>query len=688
VEFGAMLHGGEVNALSAVPSLLRILIEQPQVIAGAGAKLKWLEVGSQPLAPDEKRALRGMFPECRIIQHYGLTEASRTTFLDVSLADDATLGSVGRPAGGAEVSLDSQGRVRIRGPHTARYRVNASGCHALLDADGWLTTSDLARIEDGYIYFEGRYDDVINCGGLKLSPDLIHEQMSSFLRTAQGYAVARTPDAMRGDGILIAIEAGAGLDPEQVRRTARDVVAGMGVRADSALHVVLLETLPCTASGKVRRAELSNIPPSAFREPHRKVSDNAPMTPLCAAVAAELGRDHVSPIDSVASLQVDSLNYIQLSLLLDQLAGPLPDDWETVPLGNLERRGSAEVRKSVSIETSTLIRGVAILLVVLDHTWRHATYGAAVPLMVVAGANFARFQVPLALGGRLREIIGPLALRVVLPYFAVVTVDLVYHGIPSLLPYLFLSNLAGGVISAEGNRLMVSFWFIENYILFVTLLGTALTWRPVRRFAREHEWELSVGLLAAFICLGLFGVYHREEAAFDQWTLLSVGWAFALGWSLQRASSFGRKLVVLGVLCFIPVLTNDDLLLTGALIDPSKHSQWWANARVVIFYLTEMLPIAWMMFISRIEVSAPAARLISRIASVSLYIYIIHPFVLHLTGTDAALPRALLGVLASTLAGIALATGIDWLTARARRGRPSKQSRPQTLHGHTSCERR
>ncbi|UYY57072.1 AMP-binding protein [Sphingomonas sp. S2-65] len=668
-EFAEMLERGQVNALSAVPSLLRILIEQPHVIGAAGAKLRWLEIGSQPLALEEKHALKRMFPECRIVQHYGLTEASRTTFLDLSLAAGKELGSVGRPTGRAEVTLDVEGRVRIRGPHTARYRIDESGCHALLDGDGWLTTSDLGHVDDEYLYFEGRFDDVINCGGIKLSPDLIQERMSGELGTAQGYAVARTPDAMRGDGILVALEVGAGLDPETVRLAALKVVAAMGVRADSALHLTLLEMLPRTASGKVQRVELSRIQPPAFHEAPKAAFEDVPMTPLCAAVARELGRDHVSSSDSVTSLQVDSLNYIQLSLLLDQLAGPLPDDWETRALGTLERRGSTIARNTVSIETSTLIRGIAILLVVLDHTWRYATYGAAVPLMVVAGANFARFQVPLALDGRLREIVGPLAWRVILPYFAIVTVDLVYHGVPSLLPYVFLSNLGGGVINADGNRLMVSYWFIENYILFVAVFGAALSWRPVRNFAREHEWELSLGLLAAFIMLGLIGVYHRDSAAFDQWTLLSVGWAFVLGWSLQRASNPGRKMAVVATLCLVPFLTNDDLLLIGSIVEPPLHNQGWPVARVIIFYLTEMLPIAWMVFVTRIEIAAPAAKLISKIASVSLYIYIIHPFVLHVTGTDAALPRALFGVFASTVAGVTLAKAIDWSTARVARSR-------------------
>ena len=84
LELARMLAAGEVNALSAVPTLLRILLDSPDVIGEAGKKLRWMEIGSQYMSADEKRRVREMFPEARIIQHYGLTEASRSTFLDVS----------------------------------------------------------------------------------------------------------------------------------------------------------------------------------------------------------------------------------------------------------------------------------------------------------------------------------------------------------------------------------------------------------------------------------------------------------------------------------------------------------------------------------------------------------------------------------------------------------------------------
>lgn len=105
MELARMLASGEVNALSAVPTLLRILLADPSVIGRAGAKLRWMEIGSQHMTADEKRRIREMFPNALIVQHYGLTEASRSTFLQISGASDGMLESVGKPVGEGEVRL-------------------------------------------------------------------------------------------------------------------------------------------------------------------------------------------------------------------------------------------------------------------------------------------------------------------------------------------------------------------------------------------------------------------------------------------------------------------------------------------------------------------------------------------------------------------------------------------------------
>ena len=125
LELARMLGAGQVNSLSAVPTLLRILLAEPNLIGDAGRRLRWMEIGSQYMTADEKLGVQKMFPNALIVQHYGLTEASRTTFLQVSGATRDQLKSVGRPVGKTELGLSADGRIRIRGPHVAKARIDA-----------------------------------------------------------------------------------------------------------------------------------------------------------------------------------------------------------------------------------------------------------------------------------------------------------------------------------------------------------------------------------------------------------------------------------------------------------------------------------------------------------------------------------------------------------------------------------
>ena len=322
LELVRMLESGEVNSLSAVPTLLRILLDSPEVIGTAGKKLLWMEIGSQYMSASEKRRVRELFPNARIVQHYGLTEASRSTFLDVSNATDDGLESVGRPEGAVEIAFDGQGRIRIRGPHVARWRVDAGGLHALCDADGWLQTNDLGQMRDGYLYFDGRADDLINCGGIKIVPDVLEERIRARLGSGSRIAVARVKDAARGEAVLVVTEGLA--DLQRLKEAATAAMSELGVAAAGSLHVRQVPAIPVTATGKPRRRELT-----AGFETEQKSAAPGTAQPVPAGESRDVRSvfqrvfpgTSVEPDDTFESLGGDSLRYIQFSMQFERRFG-------------------------------------------------------------------------------------------------------------------------------------------------------------------------------------------------------------------------------------------------------------------------------------------------------------------------------------------------------------------------------
>lgn len=253
-ELAAMLKRGEVNAFSAVPTLVRVVLQQSELFAGCGDKLKWLEIGSQAMAAQEKAAVAALFPAARIVQHYGLTEASRTTFLRID--ERAALDSVGRPTGGAELRVDADQHIAIRGPHVADGVVTADGLVPLADPDGWLRTNDLGHVDDhGFVHYRGRADHVINVGGIKVPAELFEERLAAQIGgDAAHLAVAARADPLRGEAVMVAHL--AHLPAARITAQARATGASFGLGAADVSLIEVTE-IPRTETGKVRRGTLT-----------------------------------------------------------------------------------------------------------------------------------------------------------------------------------------------------------------------------------------------------------------------------------------------------------------------------------------------------------------------------------------------------------------------------------------------
>ena len=319
-----MLKAGEINAISAVPSLWRLFLQERELFGAELGAVQWVEIGSQYMSGAEKAALRAALPNARIVQHYGLTEASRSTFLRVDTAPEAALESVGQATGNVAVRIDEAGHICIRGPHVAMAIDEGDGPRAVGD---WLVTSDLGRIEGDFLYYEGRADDVINCGGIKLVPDMMEAHLRREVPQAgSGFAVARTPDAMRGDGILLALEPGAADHRAALEAALVGYAAQAGLAARGAIVAREVEALPRTAAGKVQRKALAETLPD---RPEAMPED---FMGVLEGLLGPSARDPGATFDSTGG---DSLAHMQVTLTLERALGTAPQGWEWRPLAEL-----------------------------------------------------------------------------------------------------------------------------------------------------------------------------------------------------------------------------------------------------------------------------------------------------------------------------------------------------------------
>lgn len=203
---------------------------------------------------------------------YGLTETSSTICLldpedhrAAASSDDpavrARLGSVGRPVPAVEVEVRDEsgtplaagqvGLVFVRGPQVSgEYRDAGSQ----LDTDGWFATRDRGWIDPaGYVFLDGRADDVIVRGGENISPGEIESVLREHPAVADAAVLAVVSEEWgEAIGAVVVLEKAQSTSAADLKRWVRERLRGSRVPE----HVLFRDRLPYNDMGKLQRREL------------------------------------------------------------------------------------------------------------------------------------------------------------------------------------------------------------------------------------------------------------------------------------------------------------------------------------------------------------------------------------------------------------------------------------------------
>ncbi len=253
--------------LFAVPTMYHRLCdaaEREPAIAGALRAPRLLVSGSAPRPAREHQRLERLTGH-RAIERYGLTE----TLIVCSSRHDGERrpGYVGPPLHGLELRLvddaraplDARddatiGEICVRGPNVfAGYLNRDEATRAVLDADGWFHTGDLAtRAADGQLRIVGRRStDIIKCGGFKVGAGEVEAALLEHPDVAEA-AVIGAPDPDLGERIVAFVVVRAPVDAAALEA---HVARGLSPhKRPREVHVV--DALPRNATGKVQKTAL------------------------------------------------------------------------------------------------------------------------------------------------------------------------------------------------------------------------------------------------------------------------------------------------------------------------------------------------------------------------------------------------------------------------------------------------
>ncbi len=130
----------------------------PHMASALGGRLRFVISGSARLQPDVARLLINV--GMPIFEGYGLTEAAPV--IAANRIGARRVGTVGQIFPEVEVRISEDGEILARGPNIMRgYHNNPEATAMVLDAEGWLHTGDMGRLDrEGYLTIEGRKKEI------------------------------------------------------------------------------------------------------------------------------------------------------------------------------------------------------------------------------------------------------------------------------------------------------------------------------------------------------------------------------------------------------------------------------------------------------------------------------------------------------------------------------------------------
>lgn len=258
----------KANAISGVPAVMAMFRRfAREKVKQINEQIKYIEIGSAPMPKNHKEYLISCFSNANICMHYGLTEASRSCFINFK-KEYNKLDTVGKPSPSVAIKIVDEkkneletskiGEIAISGGNVAKGYYKNDALTKQKFSKEWFYSGDSGYKDDeGYVHFKGRMDDLINVGGKKISAMELEEKVNETDTKPRDYCIVGIPDI---DGILGEVPTLCTTDENyNDRKFAQlvDELLSLGLKRNFLPRSFKkVSSLPKTQSGKVIRSEL------------------------------------------------------------------------------------------------------------------------------------------------------------------------------------------------------------------------------------------------------------------------------------------------------------------------------------------------------------------------------------------------------------------------------------------------
>lgn len=266
----ATLKQERITVLQGVPAMyaraLEFLKREQRLLEAP--ELIYISAGGSPLDSDTKVRVEAAFG-LTLHNGYGLTEASPT--ISQTRIDDRHISStVGRvlplmeyrleplsDSGNTEHNGDEVGELWVRGPNIMKgYFRQDEATRAVLTDNGWLNTGDIARLDhDGQMYIVGRSKELIIRSGFNIYPPDVESVINEHPAVTLTAVVGRQTEGNEEVVAFVQCEPGVEVDLAELKAFIAERLAPY----KRPTQIILMETLPSTASGKILKGRLRDM---------------------------------------------------------------------------------------------------------------------------------------------------------------------------------------------------------------------------------------------------------------------------------------------------------------------------------------------------------------------------------------------------------------------------------------------
>jgi acetyl-CoA synthetase len=249
------------------PTALKVLREVKSPRQKYQLKLRCIVSGAEPVSPE---LARWVDEELKVEFNQGFGQTEANYFIGTcSALEKPALEPLGKAYPGHDVAIVSaegipvkageKGEIAIRrdSPVVMReYWKNPKAMSEKFKGE-WLVTGDLGHMdEQGYVYFQGRADDVIKSSGYRIGPAEIEAKVMEHKAVAS-CAVIGVPDPQRGQAIKAFVKLLPGFQPsnELIKELQADVKKRLAAH-EYPREIEFVDDFPVTVTGKIMRREL------------------------------------------------------------------------------------------------------------------------------------------------------------------------------------------------------------------------------------------------------------------------------------------------------------------------------------------------------------------------------------------------------------------------------------------------